>query len=82
MQVVSRPPIAVDSIRPLLLQGDSEYRHAAGFASHHIQKIANVRTYLNIVGQMKMRVIEFEVVRLGVRRRSANKQEHSDRGNK
>jgi len=78
VQVVRRPPIAVDAIRSLLLQGDSEYRHAAGLASHHIQKIANVRTFLNIVGQMKMRIIEFELTVLCLRRRSTNKQEHSD----
>src|SRR6267143_1606295 len=52
--------------RPLLLQGNAVQDHPIGFASHHVQKIANVGALLNIVGQVEMGIVEFIIV--GLRR--------------
>ena len=72
MQVIGRRTISVNPVRPLLLQGDAEQRHAAGFISHHVQKIVNIRTLLNIVGQVEVGIVELIITGLRARRRNAH----------
>ena len=64
MQVISRCTIPVNPVRPLLLQGNAEQSHPAGFTSHHVQKIVNAGAFLNIVGQVEMGIVEFIVAGL------------------
>jgi hypothetical protein len=68
--------------RTLLLQRDPEQSHPASTASHHVQKIANVGAFLNIVGEVEMRIVEFIIAGLCTRRRNAYKQNHGDRPEK
>jgi hypothetical protein len=42
----------------------------------------DVRALLNIVGQMKMGIVEFIIVGLRARRANADKKEHGDQRNK
>ena len=51
--------------------------NAAGFAIHHGQKIADGGPFLNIVGQMKVRIIEF-IVGLRTCRNGSEEQERND----
>jgi len=60
-------------IRPLLLQGNAEQRHPASFRFHHVQKIVNVGAFLNIVGQVKMGIVEIIILCLRAPRRNADK---------
>jgi hypothetical protein len=46
--------VPVNLVTQLLLQWYVEQRHPAGFAFHHVQQIANVGAFLNIVGQVEM----------------------------
>ena len=72
VQVIRRRTISVNWVRPLLLQGDAEQSHAASFVFHRLQEIMNIRTLLNIVGQVKMGIVEFVIVRLRARGRNAH----------
>jgi hypothetical protein len=54
VQIVRRGAIPIHPVGPLLLQGDAEHCRSAGFSSHHVQKLVDVRAFLDIVGQMKM----------------------------
>ena len=67
MQVIGRSALPVHPVGPFLLQGNAENRHAAGLVAHHAQEIADVRPFLNIIGQVEMRIVE--VIRGGLRGR-------------
>src|SRR6266446_2435150 len=70
-----------DPVQPLLLQRYAEYRRPANSFSHHVQEIANAGTFLNIVGQVKVGIVQFVIVDLRARRRSAKKKEHGHGAN-
>jgi hypothetical protein len=65
-----------------LLQGDAEHSHPPNFVSHHVQKVTNVGSFLNIVGQVEMGIVELIIAGLGARRPVADKQKQSDRPDK
>jgi hypothetical protein len=64
VQVIRRGTVAVSAVRPLLLQRNAEDGHASSFGPHHVQKLVDIRPFLNIVGQMKMGIVEFIIVGL------------------
>ena len=63
LQVVGRREIAVDAVRPLLLQRNAEQRDSSDLGSHDVQEVVNVRAFLDVVRQVEMRIVEFVVAR-------------------
>ena len=64
IQVVLRGAVSIHAVRPQLLQGNAEQRHPPGLVPHDLEEIPNVGAFLDVVGQVKMRVVEFEGARL------------------
>jgi hypothetical protein len=50
--------VAIDPIRPLLLKWNAEQGHSSNFVSHNFQEVMNVSPFLNVVRQVKVRVVE------------------------
>ena len=78
MQVIRRSTIPVDPVRPLLLEGQAEQCHTSGLVTHHGQKVANIRAFLNIIGQVEMGVVEIIVASLRAPRCSTDKQKSKE----
>ena len=64
IQVIGRAAIGVNTIGPLLLQRYAKQRHPSGFVSHDLQEVVNVDAFLNVVSQVKVRIVEEVVIRL------------------
>ena len=62
LQVVGRSKVAGILVRPFLLQGDAEQRHSSDLGAHDLQKVVDVGAFLNVVGQMKVGVVQFKLV--------------------
>ncbi len=76
MQVIRGRAISVYAVGPLLLKRDTEQRNPACLVSHHIQKLANADSFLNLVGQVEMGIVELIIATLrpargSVKRKSA-----------
>jgi hypothetical protein len=83
VEVIRWGAIPVNPVGPLLLQGNSKNGHAAGFVSHHVQKIMNGGAFLNIVRQVEMGIVEFIIAGLRASRRNDDERhEPGDPANK
>jgi len=58
VEVVSGRAIAVDAIGPFLLKGNTEEGDSASVIAHHVQKIVDAGAFLNVVGEMAVRIVE------------------------
>ena len=58
LQVVGRRELAGVAVRPLLLQRDAEQRRTADAAAHDLQELPDVDALLDVVGQVKVRIVE------------------------
>src|SRR4029077_2694083 len=52
LQIVAGSTIAIDSVRPLLLQWNTEYRDPAHLVAHSLEKVVAVSCLLDIVSHM------------------------------
>ena len=59
MEVIGRCEIRINPVRPLLLQGNAEDGYPARMTAHHLEEIVNVGSFLNVVGQTEMGIVEF-----------------------
>ena len=59
VQVIRWGAVTIHSIGPLLLQWNAEQRNAPHLAAHHVKKVVDVTPLLNVVGKMKVNVVEF-----------------------
>ena len=58
MQVVGRSEVAGVAVGPLLLERNPEQRRAADPRPHDAQEVAGPDAFLDVVGQVEVRVIE------------------------
>jgi hypothetical protein len=49
-------------VGPLLLQGNAEQRRATDSRAHDLQELVNVSTFLDVIGQVKMRIVYLGLV--------------------
>jgi hypothetical protein len=70
LEIVCRRAIAVHVGAPFLLQRNPEQRDAPDAVAHHLQEFVNVRTALDVVRQMKVRVVQRDPVSRPALRRS------------
>src|SRR5579859_659232 len=68
VEIVGGSAVAVDAIRPFLLEWKAKEGDAAGMSAHHVQKVMNAGTFLNVVGEMTVRIVEFVCGSLRVER--------------
>jgi hypothetical protein len=47
----------------LLLEWNAEERNASDFRAHDGEKVVNVCSLLNVIGQMEVRVVQFGLIR-------------------
>ena len=55
--------VAIDPIRPLLLQRYPKERDAARLVAHDLQEVMDVESLLNVIRQVKMRIVEKVILR-------------------
>src|SRR5262249_54956807 len=80
VEIVGGSAFAIDTIRPFLLKWDSKESDTTGVSAHHVQEIANAGTFLNVVGEMTVRVVEFIYWSLCMERRRASSNAKTGKG--
>ena len=63
VHVVRRGKIARARMHPLLLKWNAAQHGASHFVVHDLQEIPNVRSLLNVVGQVKVGIVKQKCIR-------------------
>ena len=74
IQVISGRVSPVDPVGPLLLQAGSRRSPLVRYlVPHDLEESRECLSFLNVIGEMKMRIVEFEVRRLRTKRAASNR---------